>query len=1029
MVFNFGPFELDVSTRELKRDGRSIALQPRMFGVLRYLIEHRERVVTKQELLDALWGGYQLNAVAVPWTINRLRKALGTAQHEHDATYIETVRGHGYRFVGELQARVATSVLAPVAPETAPPAAARRVFVGRTSVMAQLSQLLSTARGGEGTLCLLAGEAGIGKTSCALELAARAEQRGVPVWLGRCFEHGAAPALWPFVQVLRAAFDDVSVSEAERSEARQLLDAIEHQPPSAPPSAAIPNDLLNGERFWLLDRLCRWLCRSARAQPRLIVIDDLQAADETSLQALSLIAPQLAQARVLLLATVRIECGHTQTRTRAASALRLRPSVQTRLSGLTPAEAHEYLQHAMGAELAERWSAGLWESSRGNPLFLGELSRVLAEQAEHGPVATNEPLPLPTALSDAIAARFADQPAELRHLLEVASVFGERSDVALLQRASGLPEPAVLSGLRAACEAGLLVQQPGAEAYTFVHPLLREVLYAAIPVDVRASLHGSVGNALEALRVVDPTWRELAYHFQKAPLAEYCARAARYGRMAGDAALQAFAYEEAVQCYGWAIDAHVYAAPGDIAGACELLLLRAGALTSSSNEREAQRACKRAIDLAWSEGLPHILVAAARQLRPSVWAAYIPDPVAVSALEHALTLLPESEVALRARAHALLAVLPPYASRLETSRAMSAQAIALAAQQDDKLLQLEAARSQLFTLCEPSAIDAQLRVSDSIVDNSDESTWRFCADALFARYHALMQRGDSAAAELALARYAELSQSRRLRIGAWHVERLRAQRALHAGHFDEAEQRFDALAEAARSASFAHGEAFYRAQRAVLARERTGERRTPIPANAVTGPHWLEQLPSMRARRVRYALELGEISAAKHELHALADARFAAVTSDPFNLSILVQLVAPVIELDERAHAHTLSALLEPHCDLIALSPFTFSYGSVSHYIGTLSAYLGRRREAREHLERAIRINARTGHELDRLRSCLALAEQLSEQRGSSERARALTQQTLEAAERLGSAPLEHRALRLLANMPAPRRRNLRAAP
>jgi tetratricopeptide (TPR) repeat protein len=299
-----------------------------------------------------------------------------------------------------------------------------------------------------------------------------------------------------------------------------------------------------------------------------------------------------------------------------------------------------------------------------------------------------------------------------------------------------------------------------------------------------------------------------------------------------------------------------------------------------------------------------------------------------------------------------------------------------------------------------------------------------------------MQRGDSAAAELALARYAELAQSRRLRIAGRHVDRLRAQRDLHAGLLKHAEERFEALAEQARQLSITHWELYYGAQRSALKRERTGIRRAPVAANAVMGPHWLEQLPTMRVRRVQYALKQTESAVARHELGVLAEGGFAALTSDPFSLSTLVQLVAPAIALNERQHARTLCALLEPHADLIALSPFTFSYGSVSQYLGRLCAYLGRRREAREYLERAIAINARTGHELERLRSCLALADLFCDQRGLQARARSLATEVRETALQIGSEPLERSAKRLLSRMPAPssegrapRRKSLRAAP
>ena len=108
----------------------------------------------------------------------------------------------------------------------------------------------------------------------------------------------------------------------------------------------------------------------------------------------------------------------------------------------------------------------------------------------------------------------------------------------------------------------------------------------------------------------------------------------------------------------------------------------------------------------------------------------------------------------------------------------------------------------------------------------------------------------------------------------------------------------------------------------------------------------------------------------------------------------------------------------------------------MSQYLGRLCAYLGRRREAREYLERAIAINARTGHELDRLRSCLALSELFCEQRGMQERARSLAAEVREIAEQIGSEPLQRAAKRLLSRMPAApsqaraaRRKSLRAAP
>src|SRR5688572_5971555 len=200
VVFAFGQFELDVGARELRRDGRSVPLQPRVFSTLLYLIEHRDRVVSQQELIDALWEGAQLNPIAVPWSISHARRALG--QRANSNPLIETVRGRGYRFIADVRshsdaASVGDSPL--TWNSSVRTASAGGLFVGRDEVMAQLVSALGAARAGQGSLCLLTGEPGIGKTRCAEEIADLARRLGLSVWTGRCLDIGAAPAFWPWI--------------------------------------------------------------------------------------------------------------------------------------------------------------------------------------------------------------------------------------------------------------------------------------------------------------------------------------------------------------------------------------------------------------------------------------------------------------------------------------------------------------------------------------------------------------------------------------------------------------------------------------------------------------------------------------------------------------------------------------------------------------------------------------------------------------------------------------------------------------
>src|SRR6185503_1110776 len=169
MLFAFGDFELDVAFCELRRTGERIALQPEVLDTLRYLIEHRDHVVSKQELLDALWAGQHLNDIAVPWSVSHARRALG--QRRSNKHPIETVRGRGYRFVAPVR----------VVRDSSP------VHANGSPVRSsdELMAALTAARNGCGSFWLLTGEAGIGKTRCATEFATIVRRSGLSVWMGR----------------------------------------------------------------------------------------------------------------------------------------------------------------------------------------------------------------------------------------------------------------------------------------------------------------------------------------------------------------------------------------------------------------------------------------------------------------------------------------------------------------------------------------------------------------------------------------------------------------------------------------------------------------------------------------------------------------------------------------------------------------------------------------------------------------------------------------------------------------------------
>ncbi len=200
VVFAFGEFEADEALRELRREGRPIDLHPTPLRLLLYLLRHRDRVISKDELLDRVWSEVAVSEGALSTAIKEIRSALGDDGSQQRV--IQTLRGRGYRLIAPVEEQ-------PAATPTRTYPARRGVpdFVGRGSILTQLDAALEDAGAGRGRIVLLAGEAGIGKTRTAEEFAATARSRGVSVHAAWCREEKGAPPYWPWVQILRGLVD------------------------------------------------------------------------------------------------------------------------------------------------------------------------------------------------------------------------------------------------------------------------------------------------------------------------------------------------------------------------------------------------------------------------------------------------------------------------------------------------------------------------------------------------------------------------------------------------------------------------------------------------------------------------------------------------------------------------------------------------------------------------------------------------------------------------------------------------------
>ena len=119
MIYEFGKFELDTDRMELRNDGAPVAVEPQVFALLRLLIDHRDRMVSKDEIVDKVWNGRFISDAAIASRIKSARQVVG--DDGKTQAVIRTVHGMDFAFVADVTMRQAISVAASPAPVTAEP--------------------------------------------------------------------------------------------------------------------------------------------------------------------------------------------------------------------------------------------------------------------------------------------------------------------------------------------------------------------------------------------------------------------------------------------------------------------------------------------------------------------------------------------------------------------------------------------------------------------------------------------------------------------------------------------------------------------------------------------------------------------------------------------------------------------------------------------------------------------------------------------------------------------------------------------
>ncbi|HEY6706543.1 MAG TPA: AAA family ATPase [Actinomycetota bacterium] len=886
-----------------------------------------------------------------------------------------------------LHAEPADSTLALVAVPAAgpPPAPGPGAFVGRSTELRRLKAAWADTRAGRRRTILVAGEAGIGKTRLATELASQAERDGAVVLAGRCDQHLGVP----YLPLREAVGRHLASYPSERlrgllgpraAELVRFWPELAWRLPALPaPSATDPA----ADPYLLLEALTGLLEAIAVTGPLLLLVDDLHGADEGSLLLLRSLAGARRPARLLTVLTYRDdERAPRATLAAALGDLVRAPGAELlTLDGLGADEVAAMAEAAAARPLGQGGQAladVLRQRTGGNPFLVGELLRHLAEtggldggdvtEAAAGPAVDD----VPESVRWVVGQRLARLGGPVEHVLGVVAVIGQQAELALLRRVAGLGWDDLLAALDVAVAARLLEERPGPPGrYAFHHPIVRDLLYRRLPASERARAHRRVGEALEELTGGAGRLGELADHFALAgePFAD---RAVGYAQRSGEQAAADHRYEEAAHRHRQALALLERAgeAGADPERRVQLLCGQAGAWAAAGQARQATDAYLLAAAAARSAGSAGGLARAALGLGgpAGFWSADLGQSVPAAALlGEALDAAGPGDSPSRALLLARLAGWRAVGSRLgapapgaaEPDPAGFPEAVAMGRRLGDLrtlvsvLADQETAWNGILRPEGPAAALAASAELDRLAAElgDDDLTWQ----AGRARAGALLATGDLDGLDRLTEREARAAQERRLPRHLWLSLRLRSAMAMLRGDFQDSE-RLAADADELGQPSIGAAAAMAHGAQLVFLRwlqGRPGQVEALLDRLAAqqawAAGAWPALLPLAYAGQGRDA-----------DARPLLDRAMAALGGRRPSVAGLVALVGACAQLGDGAAAGRLSALLAPWAGH-HLAAGQIYLGAAGHHLGILAATAGRWEDSLGHLRAALAAHERLG--------------------------------------------------------------------
>ena len=874
------------------------------------------------------------------------------------------------------------------------------VFVGRDAELAELEVEWDTPNAIGARMVLISGEPGIGKSRLAAQFAATVHERGATVLFGRCDEEALRP-YQPFAEALSNYLRAFPADQLQYRLGRFVTELGRLVPELSDrvPGLAQPGwSDADAERFRLFEAVAAFLMELRLGAPVLLVLDDLHWTDKATLLLVRHLARHADLAGLVVLATYREEGASLPTPfADTLMALdREHSATHIRLRGLEDADVTALLDTTTSGGHPDSRTLALGrtlrEGTEGNPFFIGEMLRHLAESGaiyeQDGRWVSDarlDRLEVPRGVRGVVAQRVARLIEPANRVLAAAAVIGREFRFEVLAAVMDLDEESVLETLDDAVHAGLVQETPGTVGvYVFSHAIVRQTLYEGLTTTRRARLLRRVGDALGALftGAREPPLAELAYHYCQAAGLGDATKAIDYARRAGDRATQLLAYEDASRHYLMALEVLDVSTPGDDTRRFDLLCAAGDAAWRTSEVERARASFLEAAELARQLGDPIRLATAALGVggagfRPWWTEHGFVDDVLVELLEEALEVLDRGESGVRVKLLGSLAHQLYLLGEVDRRQRLADESLAMARRLHDPATLVQALFYWRIARWQFSNAHDRLAVSNEALELAKALDQReLVMQALSFRLVDRMELGDVAGADSDAAELESVVCKVHVPYYEWVTILYATMRAVLEGRFADAEVLVNEGFEVGQRTHRGIAARMVGAQLGALRREQGRVEESQSIAIAAT-----ELYPAVlvwRAVRAMADLEAGHRERARLEFDELAAADFADLPDDFFRSITLAMLAEICSRLGDAERAELLFALLLRHREQLVLLPFAIVFlGSVSYYLGMLASTRGSWDEAADLLEDAMACHARLGAAPFHTRTRLAYARML----------------------------------------------------